>query len=88
MNEELKQELRTFGALMLNGVGNDQQTAAEALKMVNKLLVENPKLIPFISNPENQESFKKIKVPKSANPMELMAFVGELKTITKKFKEA
>lgn len=88
MNEELKNELRTFGALMLEGVKNDQTKAAEALKAVNKLLVENPKVIPFISNPENQETFKKIKVPKSASPVELMTFVGELKTLTKKFKEA
>lgn len=88
MNEELKQELRIFGALMLKGVDNNQKKAGEALTAVNKLLNENPKVIPFISNPENQETFKKIKVPKSASPMELMSFVGELKNLTKKFKEA
>lgn len=49
------EQLKQFGTVFLNGYGGDMQAATTGLQKVNELLAENPGVIKFVANPENQK---------------------------------
>lgn len=52
--EAFKKELRTFGNLFFAAYQNETE-ATEKLQMFNKIIAENPTLLPFMTSPETSE---------------------------------
>lgn len=86
--EQYKEEIGTLAMLILNGVDGDTAKATEGVKAINTILSENTKIIPFISDEKNRDEFKKLKYPKSSNPLDVVGFIGQLKALSKRYNES
>lgn len=86
--EELKNQIGILGTQILQGVNGDISKATEGIKAINNILVQNPKIIPFIADEKNRKEFEKLKMPKTSNPMDIIGFLGQLKALSEKFNKS
>lgn len=86
--DEYKEQVGIMATQLLQGVAGDTKKATEGLRAINQILVQNPKIIPFIADERNRKEFEKLKMPKSANMMEVMSLIGQLQALSKRFHQA
>lgn len=86
--EKLTKEIQILATQILQGVGGDADKATEGVKAINNILVQNPKLIPFISNEKNRKEFENIKLPKDGGLMAYAGVFSQLQKLSKKFNKA
>lgn len=85
--EKLTKEIQILATQILQGVNGDADKATEGVKAINNILVQNPKLIPFIADENNRKEFESIKLPKKGG---LMAYAGvftQLQKLSTKFNK-
>lgn len=60
MNEQFLEALRTFGTLILNGSGSEEE-ATKGLELINTVLVQHPNIFPILKDENNREIFEHLK---------------------------
>lgn len=86
--EKYKEQVGALATLVLKGVDGDAEKATQGILAINNILLQNPKLIPFVADEQNRKEFEKLKMPKNGGVMELAGLFTQLQTLSKRFKNS
>ena len=86
--EELTEQLQILGSQLIAGTDGNAVKSAEILKGMNVFLASNPKIIRFVSKPENVEALTKVKIAKTRSVGAGLSFMGEMAKISELYKNS
>jgi hypothetical protein len=84
--EQFTEQLRTFGGLFLAGFNGDVAKATEALEKSNKILADNPRIIPMLANEDNQKQIGEIITFVESGKGDLFSIIAKVQKLGKKLK--